>query len=70
MLDAGLTFRGWGGFTRLSIHVYVFHSCMALGDLLVSRLVSEVADLLPSLWELCLRSRDDIKVGHCSRITV
>ena len=50
--------------------MYVFHSCMALGDLLVSRLVGEVADQLPSLWELCLRARDDIKVGHCSRITV
>ena len=41
-------------------------SCMAVSDLLVGQLVSEVAGHLPSLWELCLRARDDIKVrGHC-----
>ena len=37
-------------------------SCVALGDLLGSRQVGEVADYLPRLWELVLRVRDDIKV--------
>jgi proteasome component ECM29 len=36
-------------------------SCMALGDLLVGQQVERVASHLPSLWELCLRARDDIK---------
>ena len=39
-------------------------SCMALGDLLVGQQVKDVANYLPSLWELSLRARDDIKVQY------
>jgi proteasome component ECM29 len=36
-------------------------SCMALGDVLVGQEVKDVASYLPSLWELSLRARDDVK---------
>ena len=37
---------------------------MALGDVLVGQEVKDVASYLPSLWELSLRARDDVKVTH------
>ena len=43
--------------------VFSVLSCMALGDLLVGQQAGDVASHLPSLWELCLRARDDIKVN-------
>ncbi|CAI8054228.1 Proteasome adapter and scaffold protein ECM29 [Geodia barretti] len=36
-------------------------SCMALGDVLIGQEVKDVASHLPSLWELSLRARDDVK---------
>ena len=39
------------------------NSCMALCDLLSVVSTKDVATSLPQLWELCLRARDDIKVG-------
>lgn len=36
-------------------------SCMAVGDLLRGRPLDDIVDLLPELWESCLRVRDDIK---------
>ena len=37
---------------------------MALGDVLIGQEVKDVASHLPSLWELSLRARDDVKVTH------
>jgi proteasome component ECM29 len=34
---------------------------MALGDVLIGQEVKDVASHLPSLWELSLRARDDVK---------
>ncbi|XP_060085987.1 proteasome adapter and scaffold protein ECM29-like [Ylistrum balloti] len=36
-------------------------SCLAVSDLLRGRPVDDIVDLLPDLWENCLRVRDDIK---------
>ena len=35
---------------------------MALSDLLSSRQAGEVVEYIPTLWELVLRVRDDVKV--------
>ncbi|XP_021353886.1 proteasome-associated protein ECM29 homolog [Mizuhopecten yessoensis] len=36
-------------------------SCLAVSDLLRGRPLDDIVDLLPDLWEACLRVRDDIK---------
>ncbi|XP_033738890.1 proteasome adapter and scaffold protein ECM29-like [Pecten maximus] len=36
-------------------------SCLAVNDLLRGRPLDDIVDLLPELWESCLRVRDDIK---------
>ncbi|CAH3027447.1 unnamed protein product [Porites evermanni] len=36
-------------------------SCMALSDLLSGRSVDDMLESIPRLWELCFRTRDDIK---------
>jgi len=37
-------------------------SCLALNDLLRGRPLDDIVEFLPSLWEICFRVRDDIKV--------
>ena len=36
-------------------------SCLAVSDLLRGRVLDDIIDELPALWETCLRVRDDIK---------